>query len=146
MKQIEMYTDGACSGNPGIGACAAILRYNAIVKAYTKVFEDTTNNRMELMAVKLGLTKLKEPCRVTVYTDSANVIGWLARRWKRNDPAIAGICEDIEAQISMGRHIVTFEKVLGHSGHPENERCDKLAVNAIKEYKKNKTLNSDNSE
>lgn len=135
MKQIEMYTDGACSGNPGIGACAAILRYNHIEKEYTEVFENTTNNRMELEAIRLGLSKLKEPCHITIYTDSANAIGWLARHWKRNDPHIANICQTIETQITRGRHDVKFEKVLGHSGHKENERCDELAVKAIKDYK-----------
>ena len=119
MKHIEMFTDGACSGNPGGEA-------------------DTTNNRMEMTAVIEGLKKLKEPCSVTITTDSKYVVdsitknwvyGWKKRGWKKSDgkPALnIDLWEEMLKLLEI--HQVEFNWVKGHAGHPENERCDALAV------------------
>ncbi|MCL2446615.1 MAG: ribonuclease HI [Oscillospiraceae bacterium] len=142
MKHIELFCDGACSGNPGPGGWGTILRYNGRERELAGGAPLTTNNRMELTALIEGLTALKEPCRVTVTTDSKYVAdgitkGW-ARGWQRNGwvksdkkPALnPDLWEALLAQID--RHDVTIKWVRGHSGHPENERCDALAVGQIK--------------
>ena len=133
-----MFCDGACSGNPGPGGWGALLRYGTRERELSGGAADTTNNRMELTALLEGLRALKEPCAVAVTTDSqylANGVnkGW-ARGWQRNGwvksdkkPALnADLWEALLTEI--GRHEVRVEWVRGHSGHPENERCDKLAV------------------
>jgi ribonuclease HI len=140
MKQITLYTDGACSGNPGPGGWGAILSYNGREKELSAGFADTTNNRMELMAVIAGLSSLKERCGVTVVSDSKYVVDamrngwaakWRANGWKRNkkdhalNPDLWGRLLDLCA-----KHTVVFTWVNGHAGHPENERCDRLAVEA----------------
>jgi ribonuclease HI len=140
MKQITLYTDGACSGNPGPGGWAAILRYNGTEKELSGGFGHTTNNRMELMGVIAGLASLKEPCAVTVVSDSKYVVDamrngwaakWRANGWKRNrkDPALN---PDLWQRLLdlCAHHQVKFQWVNGHAGHPENERCDCLAVAA----------------
>ena len=138
MKQIELFTDGACSGNPGPGGWGAILRYNGVEKELSGGEKDTTNNRMELTAVIMGLKALKEPCKVTLTTDSKYVSdgiskGW-AQSWKNNGwrkadkkPALNPDLWD-ELLTLLTVHEVTINWVNGHAGHPENERCDKLAV------------------
>lgn len=138
MKQIELFTDGACSGNPGPGGWGAILRYNGIEKELSGGEKDTTNNRMELTAVIKGLKALKEPCKVTLTTDSKYVSdgiskGW-AQSWKNNGwrkadkkPALNPDLWD-ELLNLLDVHEVEINWVKGHAGHPENERCDKLAV------------------
>ena len=138
MKKIEMFTDGACSGNPGPGGWGTILRFGTVEKELSGGESMTTNNRMELTAVIRGLEALKEPCRVTVTTDSRYVVdgmekgwakGWRARGWVQSDkkpalnPELWGRLLDL-----LEQHEVTFRWIKGHAGHPENERCDQLAV------------------
>lgn len=138
MKQVEIFTDGACSGNPGPGGWGAVLRYGAHEKEIVGGQKETTNNRMELTAVIAALTLLKEPCRVTLTTDSKYVIdgiekGW-AKKWRQNGwmrtktekAKNADLWEELLDLCD--RHSVTFRWVHGHQGHPENERCDELAV------------------
>ncbi len=137
-KAVELYTDGACSGNPGPGGWAAILRYRGREKVLSGGEAHTTNNRMELTAVITGLSALKEPCAVTLYSDSKYIIDaiqkgwakkWRANGWMRNakDPALN---PDLWEKLLdlLEKHEVTFVWVKGHAGHPENERCDQLAV------------------
>jgi ribonuclease HI len=146
LKKIDLFTDGACSGNPGVGGFGAILRYNSKEKELSGGEVSTTNNRMELMAVIIGLSDLKEKCSVTIYSDSKYIIdavnlNW-AKKWKKNgwkrssgEPALNhDLWEKLLALIE--RHETSFIWVKGHSGHPENERCDRLAVEAAAEYKK----------
>lgn len=137
-KKIEIFTDGACSGNPGPGGYGTILRYNDVEKELSGGEKNTTNNRMELTAVIEGLSALKEPCDVTIYSDSKYVIdaiekGW-AKNWKskgwirsKNKPALNPDLWDKLLSL-IESHNVTFVWVKGHAGHPENERCDKMAV------------------
>ncbi|HMD68175.1 MAG TPA: ribonuclease HI [Chitinivibrionales bacterium] len=140
MKNITLYTDGACSGNPGPGGWGAILSYNGREKELSAGFADTTNNRMELMAVICGLLSLKEQCRVTVVSDSKYVVDamrngwaakWRANGWKRNKRE-AALNPDLWQRLLdlCAKHEVTFTWVNGHAGHPQNERCDRLAVEA----------------
>jgi len=140
-KQVELYTDGACSGNPGPGGWGAILSYNGREKELCGGEEDTTNNRMELTAVISGLEALKEPCTVTVYSDSKYVVdamnqGWAEKwhdnNWMRNakEPALNPDLWEQLLGLTM-EHDVTFVWVKGHAGHPQNERCDKLATGYI---------------
>ncbi len=146
MKNIEMFTDGACSGNPGPGGWGAILRYGAREKELSGGERETTNNRMELTAVISGLEALKEPCRVMLTTDSKYVAdgitkGW-ARSWQKNNwrkadkkPALnSDLWERLLALLEV--HQVTIEWVKGHAGHPENERCDRLAVEYYRNLEK----------
>lgn len=138
MKQVEIFTDGACSGNPGPGGWGAILRYNGREKELSGGEHDTTNNRMELTAVIEALSCLKEPCRVTLTTDSKYVsdgigLGWAAswqkNGWRKSDkkPALnPDLWEKLLELLKV--HEVTINWVKGHAGHPENERCDQLAV------------------
>lgn len=138
MKNIEIYTDGACSGNPGKGGWGAVLVYKGIEKEIFGGSPDTTNNRMELTAVIEALKCLKEPCNVTVTTDSKYVCdainkgwvySWEKNNWKKSDkkPALnVDLWEEL--LILLGKHNVEFVWVKGHNGHPYNERCDKLAV------------------
>ena len=138
-KQVTIYTDGACTGNPGPGGYCAILEYNAHRRELSGGFRRTTNNRMEMMAVIKALEALKEPCQVTVVSDSEYVVngitkgwakGWRAKGWRRSGKVVPNwelwrrlleLCE---------YHRVTFQWVRGHAGHAENERCDELAVAA----------------
>ena len=138
LKEVEIFTDGACSGNPGPGGYGVILRYNGREKEISGGDPQTTNNRMELTAAIEGLKALKEPCRVTLYSDSKYLVdavneGWVYK-WEENgwmrtkrEPALnPDLWEELLAL--MDEHEVTFVWVKGHDGHPENERCDKLAV------------------
>lgn len=145
MKTIDMYTDGACSGNPGPGGWGTILVYNGHEKELSGGEAGTTNNRMELLAVIMGLRALKEPCRVNVTSDSQYVCnginkGW-AKSWRRNnwiksDKTKAKNPELWEELLTlMEKHDVTMTWVRGHNGHPYNERCDRLAVSAAALYK-----------
>lgn len=137
-KQVEIFTDGACSGNPGPGGWGAILRYNGHTKELSGGEPNTTNNRMELTAVIEALGSLKEPCRVTLTTDSKYVCdginkGW-AKSWQKNawrkadkKPALnPDLWEKLLNLLDV--HTVELKWVKGHAGHPENERCDQLAV------------------
>ena len=133
MKQVTIYTDGACSGNPGPGGWGAILRYQNIERAISGGEASTTNNRMELTAVLL-----KEPCEVTLCSDSKYVMdglskGW-AKSWKRNGwrkgdkkPALNPDLWDALLTVTAP-HVIHYQWIRGHAGHPENERCDAMAV------------------
>jgi len=140
MKEVTIYSDGACSGNPGPGGYGVILSFNGVKKELSGGFRHTTNNRMELMGAIVGLEALKEKCSVTMVTDSRYIVdgiekGW-AKRWRANgwmrnkkEPAInPDLWERLLAGIE--KHMVNFRWVRGHNGHPENERCDALAVAA----------------
>ncbi len=138
MKFVEIFTDGACSGNPGKGGWAAILRYGDKEKELVGGDRQTTNNRMELTAVIQGLAALKEPCEVLLTSDSKYVIdaitkgwvyGWQRNGWRKADKKPA-LNVDLWEQVLplLEKHHVTFNWVKGHDGHPENERCDRLAV------------------
>jgi ribonuclease HI len=140
-KHVQIYTDGACSGNPGPGGWGAILVYGDKEKELSGHEEHTTNNRMELMAAIMGLAKLKTSCRVDVYTDSTYVQkgitewlkGWKAKGWKTADKKPvknADLWQQLEE--AAARHDVSWHWVRGHDGHEYNERADKLAVEAIK--------------
>ena len=145
MKEVEIFTDGACSGNPGPGGYGVVLRYQGVDKELSGGEKDTTNNRMELTAILEGLRALKKPCNVTLYSDSKYAIDaiklkwvykWKANGWMRNkkDAALnSDIWENILEQLEI--HNVTLIWVKGHSGHPENERCDRLAVVQSEKYK-----------
>ena len=140
MKEVTIFTDGACSGNPGPGGWGTILDYNGRRKELSGGEKNTTNNRMELTAVIEGLKALKEKCKVTVITDSKYVsdginLGW-ARGWKANNwrkknkkPALNPELWD-ELLMLIDNHVVTIKWIKGHAGHPENERCDTLATTA----------------
>ncbi len=140
MKKVEIYTDGACSGNPGKGGWGAILVYNKHEKEISGCEAQTTNNRMELTAVIKALELLTEPCEVTLTTDSKYVCdainlkwvyGWQKNGWKKADKKPALNVDLWETLLSLlERHSVEFIWVKGHNGHPYNERCDKLAVEA----------------
>ena len=138
MKEVELHTDGSCSGNPGPGGWGAILRFRGLEKELSGGERETTNNRMELTAAIRGLEALKEPCRVALYTDSqyiANAINqhwlvnWKKRGWKKADKSPVlnrELWEALDAQLS--RHDVTFHWVKGHADNAYNNRCDALAV------------------
>lgn len=144
MKEVKVYTDGACSGNPGAGGWGTILEYKGIKREISGGMAETTNNRMELTAVIEGLKALKESCKVTVITDSqyvANGINlgwaesWKANGWRKKDRKPALNPELWDALLSeIARHDVTIEWIKGHAGHPENERCDELAVMESKKF------------
>ncbi|MCD8117768.1 MAG: ribonuclease HI [Oscillospiraceae bacterium] len=136
MKEVTIYTDGACSGNPGPGGWAAILQYKGMEKELSGGERNTTNNRMELTAVIRGLEALKEPCAVTVYTDSQYISraigeGWLAK-WKKNGFTKKGGLKNDELWRELDsllqRHTVTLQWVKGHAENDLNNRCDRLAV------------------
>ena len=144
-KQVEIFTDGACSGNPGPGGYGVILRYKGINKELSGGEACTTNNRMVLTAVITGLSALKESCCVTLYSDSKYIIDaiqkgwakkWQANGWMRNkkDPALN---PDLWEKLLnlLEQHEVNFVWVKGHAGHPENERCDRLAVEQSQQFK-----------
>jgi ribonuclease HI len=146
---VQLFTDGACSGNPGPGGWAYILRHPAsgAEKEASGGASETTNNRMELQAVISGLTALTRPSRVEVITDSAYVAkgcrewmpNWKKNNWRRREGKRWKPVKNVELwqQLDelLDRHEVRFTIVKGHSGHPENERCDELAVAAIGHYR-----------
>lgn len=144
-KEVTLYTDGACLGNPGPGGWAALLEYGRHAKELSGGAAATTNNRMELAAVIEGLKALKEPCRVTVYSDSAYVVnafrqGWIDRwqqggwRTSRNDPVEN---QDLWRELVdlVRRHDVQWRKVKGHADDERNNRCDALARSRAEEYR-----------
>lgn len=145
MKKIDLYTDGACSGNPGIGGWGAILIYNKIEKILSGGEENTTNNRMELTAVIKGLQALKEGCKVNIYSDSAYVVNaflqgwvdnWLENNWKSSKGQVQNI--DLWQQLLevLNKHEVKWFKVKGHADNVNNNRCDKLARGEIDKIRK----------
>lgn len=145
-KLVQLYTDGACSGNPGPGGWGCILNFNGKTKELSGHMPGTTNNRMELFAVISGLGALKEPCTVEVYSDSAYIVNafrehwidnWQKNGWKKSDK------QPVENSdlwklllIMMKKHDVTYNKVKGHADNPWNNRCDELATSAIKDYRR----------
>ena len=135
-KIVEIYTDGACSGNPGPGGWGALMRYNGHEKELNGGEAETTNNRMEMMAVIQALNALKRRSTVELYTDSKYVMqgitewleGWKAKGWKtasKKPVKNQDLWQDIDEAIA--KHDITFHWVKGHAGHPENERADELA-------------------
>ena len=145
-KQVQIFTDGACSGNPGPGGWGAVLRFGGVEKELCGGENNTTNNRMELTAVIEALSALKEPCKVTLTTDSKYVCdavlqrwvySWQKNGWKKADkkPALnVDLWERLLPLLEI--HEVDFYWVKGHAGHAENERCDTLAVNFYKSLQK----------
>lgn len=140
MKHVELYTDGACKGNPGPGGWGALLRFGDVERELCGGEPETTNNRMELMAAIEGLRALKQGCQVTLTTDSVyvrdGVTRWMAN-WKRNGWKTANkkpvknqdLWQALDAQCQ--RHTIDWQWVKGHSGHPGNERADELANRGI---------------
>ena len=145
MKKVEIFTDGACSGNPGPGGWGAVLRYGTTEKELSGGEAATTNNRMELTAVIEALKALKMPCEVSVTTDSKYVYesvtkGWVYKwrdnNWRKPDKKPA-LNPDLWSELLslLDIHKVSFHWVKGHNEHPENERCDRLAVAECEKYK-----------
>ena len=143
MKQVTIYTDGACSGNPGPGGWAAILKFGPYEKELSGGEAQTTNNRMELLGAINGLQALKEPCAVDLYTDSqylSNAInlGWLEswkkKNWKRKDGALKNVDLWQTLDKLLQTHTVTFHWVKGHAENAYNNRCDALAVMEREKY------------
>lgn len=145
-KHVDIYTDGACSGNPGVGGWAAVLLYGEHDLKIKGAEKDTTNNRMELTAIIMGLKKLKYPCEVTLYSDSAYSVepflshwieGWVMRGWKTANKEEVKNVDLWQQLLELTRvHDVTFVKVKGHADNELNNTCDKLAREAIKELQK----------
>ncbi len=144
MKKVDIYTDGACKGNPGPGGWGAVLVYNGIEKELSGGEAETTNNRMELTAVIEALSALKEPCIVTLTSDSKYVIdglskgwaeGWKQRGWKKADKSPALNPDLWDKLLSLTKlHDIFYVWVKGHQGHPYNERCDALAVSEAEKF------------
>jgi len=148
-KGVKIYTDGACSGNPGPGGWGVLLCYGECKKTLSGAEPHTTNNRMELMAAIMGLRSLKRGCEVVLVTDSEYVKkgitewlpAWKQKNWKtsKNKPVLnQDLWEALEAEVQ--RHMVTWEWVKGHSGHPENDLVDELARKAITELSKKDSM------
>lgn len=145
MKAVEIFTDGACKGNPGPGGWGALLRYGEQEKELYGGEANTTNNRMELQAAISGLESLKRSCKVVLTTDSQylrqGIMSWMAG-WKRNGWKTASrqpvknqdLWQALDEQVA--RHEIDWRWVKGHSGHPENERADQLANRGVEEYGK----------
>lgn len=146
MKEIILYTDGACSGNPGIGGWCAILEYNGVEKVLSGGEKLTTNNRMELYAVIAGLKALKEKCKVDIYSDSAYVVNaflqdwissWVLNNWKTaSKKEVQNVDLWKELLDLLNVHQVSWHKVKGHADNEKNNRCDKEARNYIEKLKK----------
>ena len=145
MKNIEIFTDGACLGNPGPGGWGVILRYNGIEKTLSGGEAETTNNRMEILAVIKALEALKEKCSIELYTDSQYVCNainkgwaqkWKSNNWKRNknEPALNSDLWEVLLNL-LKEQDVKFNWVKGHAGHEENEKCDTLARTEAQKYK-----------
>ena len=147
IKTVYIYTDGSCSCNPGPGGWACILKYNGIEKELSGGCKETTNNKMEMTAVIEALKALKKPCNVMLYTDSQYVCNsinnewvysWKNNNWKKSDKKPAQNIELWEEILKLLEiHNVTFNWIKGHDGHPENERCDKLAVSQTLKFSEN---------
>ena len=138
MKHVDIYTDGACRGNPGRGGWGAVLVYKGVEKELSGGEPMTTNNRMELSAVIAALSALREPCEITLTSDSKYVVDAVTKGWARSWQARGWIKPDKSPALNpdlwekllklLDYHDVTFVWVKGHAGHPYNERCDKLAT------------------
>ena len=144
-KQVDIFCDGACSGNPGVGGFGCILRFGGHEKELSGAHGDTTNNRMEMTAAITALESLKRPCRVHLTTDSQYLVkgmtewlpGWIRKNWvnSKKEPVLNRDLWERLLALSKVHHI-QWAWVRGHAGHPENERCDELARKAIEEYRK----------
>jgi ribonuclease HI len=142
---VEIYCDGACSGNPGVGGWGSVLRYGDKEKELAGSAAETTNNRMELTAAIEALAFLKRPCQVVLTTDSQYLMkgmtewitGWVRKGWvnSKKDPVLNRDLWERLLELSKIHHI-EWRWVRGHNGHPENERCDELARRAIEEFKR----------
>src|SRR5438067_4781159 len=142
--EVEIFTDGACSGNPGPGGWGAVLRYGAVEKELSGGEAATTNNRMELMAAIAGLEALKRPCRARLYTDSQYLRdgitrwlpAWKARGWRTADKKpLKNLDLWQRLELAAAPHQIEWHWVRGHAGHPENERADALARGAIAAFR-----------
>ncbi|MDY6972008.1 MAG: ribonuclease HI [Thermodesulfobacteriota bacterium] len=145
MSRVEIFADGACSGNPGPGGYGAILRYGQKTRIVTGCEFETTNNRMEMIAVIEALGHLKRPCKARVVTDSNYVVkgmtewmpGWIKRNWLTSLKRPVLNRDLWERLLELSRiHDIEWEWIKGHHGHPENERCDQLAREALKDCMK----------
>lgn len=148
MKRVQLYTDGACSGNPGPGGWAAVLSFGGKTKELSGHMPNTTNNRMELFAVISGIGALKEPCFVEVFSDSAYTVNafnehwidnWQKNGWLNSEKKPvenSDLWKLLLQIIRVKKHEVSFNKVKGHADDPQNIRCDELARAAIHEYRR----------
>ena len=146
LTKITLVTDGACSGNPGPGGYAGILRWNDKSRKYAGFTKEATNNRMELTAVVEGIALLRRPCSITVETDSryvctgiANLKEWKDRDWRLRSgatPRNVELWQKLYQLISDNHHSIHYQHIEGHSGNPDNEECDKLAREQIKIHMK----------
>lgn len=144
MKEVTIYTDGACAGNPGPGGWGAILAYREQEKEIAGFEADTTNNRMELMAALAALRALKEPCRVTLYSDSAYLVcafnehwlpNWQRNGWRNSEKKPVANVDLWQALLEQAsRHQITWVKVKGHSDNEKNNRCDEMARAEIQNH------------
>ncbi len=150
MKKVELYTDGACSGNPGVGGWGVVLIYGDYIKEFSGVNNLTTNNQMEITAVIEGLKRLKEACDITIYTDSAYTMnafseGWITN-WQLNGWKTANKKPVKNAELwqellnELAKHKVKWVKVKGHADNKYNNICDKLATGEIAKYNKTKVI------
>jgi len=139
---VEIFTDGACSGNPGPGGYGAILKYHRQVKEISGCEPETTNNRMEMTAIIEALRQLKRPCKIKVITDSSYIVkgmtewlpGWVRRNWLNSQKKPVLNRDLWEKLMKLNQeHQIEWLWIKGHDGHPENERCDQLARDAIKD-------------
>lgn len=152
-KHVTIYTDGACSGNPGPGGWGCILEFGPHRKEMSGYMAGTTNNRMELMAAISALGALKEPCDVTLYSDSSYLVkafndhwldNWIKRNWKKSDgKPVENSDLWMVLMIQTKKHHVDFRWVKGHASNPGNNRCDELATSAIEEWRR---INTDKAE
>lgn len=143
MKTVDIYTDGACSGNPGVGGYGIVLKYGDVIREISQGYKLTTNNRMELLGVIIALEHLREDCNVNLYSDSKYVVdainlGW-AKKWKENNwmrnKKEKALNTDLWERlfVLLQKHNVTFIWVKGHADNEYNNRCDRLAVASMKE-------------
>ncbi len=156
MKKVTVYTDGACSVNPGVGGWAAILMFKSIRKEISGGAYETTNNRMEITAAIMALKALKEPCEVDIYTDSAYlcdtfskgwIYGWLKKIWKKSDNKPVENQDLWKDILELTRtHKVNWHKVKGHADNEFNNRCDQLARAEIKKLKPSVLIEGSNTE
>jgi len=144
LKIVDIFTDGACSGNPGPGGWGAILRFEGEEKEISDGEADTTNNRMEMMAAIAALEELSRPCKIRLYTDSSylkdGITTWI-HNWKRNGwktkarKPVKNVDLWQRLDEAIQRHDISWHWVKGHAGHPENERADQLATSAIDNFR-----------
>lgn len=154
MKKVTIYTDGACSVNPGPGGWGCVLIYNGVEREFSGFVNDTTNNRMEMLAVIEALKKLKEPCDIDLYSDSAYVVNaflqkwidsWKIKDWKTSDnKPVKNLDLWLELNNLLQIHKVYWHKVKGHSTDVYNNRCDALARGEVDRYLKEKSEENKN--